>query len=392
MISQFKTIFANGAGILYLVGTTLLIAYSIARAPDAEFDTEAAVEFPRFDEVSHQSRQASRPHKRVARPVQPKEEIPETVEVGEPDPLLRGLGAIPGTNGLMVLEANAIKHSWIFDALEGCVDFKTTDLPAGFPEDFDLMESVDRVATGDGVALVSGFFEGIDWEEAIGQPIDEANDAKVFQASEGQYFAVWDNQMMITAESREALDEVLNGLNDPSSVPPGAGLQSSNAFGDIYGKLNGSVLSKMVPEEYQDQLTPELLDTLQGIDFHVDTSQGLAMSAQVHSDNEETLKALNFVMKLALSQAQSSAADLAEQDLPVDALGLAQALKASQIGSAEDGTLNFDLALPRQVMEGFLREACQQIKAAPSEAMDSVTEETEEAEEASSDSQFDEEN
>ena len=87
------------------------------------------------------------------------------------------------------------------------------------------------------------------------------------------------------------------------------------------------------------------------------------MSAQVHSDNEETLKALNFVMKLALSQAQSSAIDLADEDVAVDALGLAQALKASQIGTAEDGTLNFDLALPRQVMESFLVEACSQIQA-----------------------------
>ena len=59
-------------------------------------------------------------------------------------------------------------------------------------------------------------------------------------------------------------------------------------------KFNGAVMQQMVPEEYQDQLTPELLETLQSVDFHVDTSQGLAMSAQVHSEDEETLKALNF--------------------------------------------------------------------------------------------------
>ena len=82
-------------------------------------------------------------------------------------------------------------------------------------------------------------------------------------------------------------------------------------------------------------------------------------------------------MKLALNQAQSSAIDLADEDIAVDALGLAQALKASQIGSAEDGTLNFDLALPKQVMESFLYEACSQIqeedpmiKDAPQEAVE----------------------
>ena len=63
-----------------------------------------------------------------------------------------------------------------------------------------------------------------------------------------------------------------------------------------------------------------------------------------------------------MTKAQSSVIELAEDDTPVDALGLAQALNASRIGTAEDGALNFDLALPRQVMEGFLREACSQLR------------------------------
>ena len=87
---------------------------------------------------------------------------------------------------MMVLEANAIKHSWIFDALEGCIDFQDTDLPEGFPEDFDLTESIDRVATGDGVALVSGFFEGIDWEAAAGEPTEIRDGTKIYEASEGK--------------------------------------------------------------------------------------------------------------------------------------------------------------------------------------------------------------
>ena len=45
--------------------------------------------------------------------------------------------------------------------MEGCLDFQTIDLPAGFREDFDIMESVDRVATGDSVAMVSGFLKGL---------------------------------------------------------------------------------------------------------------------------------------------------------------------------------------------------------------------------------------
>ena len=61
------------------------------------------------------------------------------------------------------------------------------------------------------------------------------------------------------------------GLN-PESVPT-TGLDN-DAYGDIYGKI-GAVMQQMVPEEYQDQLTPELLETLQSVDFHVDTSQGL---------------------------------------------------------------------------------------------------------------------
>ena len=353
---------SNGSALLLVAGLMVLGAYSLLRAPEAEFSETADVKFPRYNKETLATKRAQRPY--LKKPTTPVSATPQNdTSNTEPDPVLRGLRAIPDSNGLMVLEANAIKHSWIFEALEGCIDFQKTDLPEGFPEDFDIMESVDRVATGDGVALVSGFFEGVDWEAAIGDPIDESDGAKIFEASEGQYFAIWDDQMMITADSREQLDDVLRGLSDPSSIPTGGGLDANDAFGDIYGKLNGLVLKNLVPEEYQEQLTPELLESLEGVDFHVDTSQGLAMSAQVHSDNEETLKALNFVMKLALSQAQSSAIDLADEDVAVDALGLAQALKASQIGTAEDGTLNFDLALPRQVMESFLVEACSQIQA-----------------------------
>ena len=65
-------------------------------------------------------------------------------------------------------------------------------------------------------------------------------------------------------------------------------------------------------------------------------------------------------MKLALS-AKNSMVDMANEEFP-EALGLAQALQASQIGPAADGTLNFDLALPRDVMESFLREACTRVQ------------------------------
>jgi len=334
------------------------------------------VQFPRYDAEQVKTRRANRPFQ--LRPTTPERApVPSAKEGGvEPDPVLRGLRALSKSDGLMVLEANAIKHSWIFDAMEGCLDLQTIDLPEGFPEDFDIMESVDRVATGDGVAMVSGFFDGIDWETAIGGPLEENADAKIFEASEGRYFAIWDDQMMVTAESREQLNDVLEALSNPSSVPLDGGLEPQDVYGDIYGKMKGGVIQNLVPKEYQDQLTPQLLEALEGIDFHVDTSQGLAMSAQVQSQDMETLKALNFVMKLALSQAQSSVLEIDSEDTPMDTLGLAQALGASQIGTAEDGVLNFDLALPRQVMEGFLREACSQLQEDDTVALDEVDDES----------------
>ena len=352
----------NGSALFFLTGVLLLGAYSISRPPEAEFRPAEEVQFPRYDEEKLKLKQAKRPFSKNAYSSESLKPQDAGGTPTEPDPILRGLRALPESNGLMVLEANAIKHSWIFEAMEGCLDFQTIDLPKGFPEDFDIMESVDRVATGDGVAMVSGFFDGIDWDAAIGAPLEERSDAKIFEATEGRYFAIWDNQMMVTADSRERLDNVLNGLADPSSLPDSGGLESKDVYGDIYGKLKGAVLQNLVPQEYQDQITPELLEALEGVDFHVDTSQGLAMSAQVQSSDNETLKALKFVMKLALDQAQSSVLELAEEDTPMDALGLAQALEASQIGAAEDGALNFDLALPREVMEGFLREACSQLR------------------------------
>ena len=363
MTRLFQRLLKNGSIFFFLAGFSILLVYSAVRAPAPEFASETIVEFPRQDEETIRTRRANRPYSKRPAPVALSAGSDES-DTGpvEPDPILRGLRAIPKSSGMMVLEANAIKHSWIFDALEGCIDFQDTDLPEGFPEDFDLTESIDRVATGDGVALVSGFFEGIDWEAAAGEPTEIRDGTKIYEASEGNFFAIWDNQMMITADSQEALDEVLNGLMNPESVPATGGLDANDAYGDIYGKFNGAVMQQMVPEEYQDQLTPELLETLQSVDFHVDTSQGLAMSAQVHSDDEETLKALNFVMKLALSQAKNSMVDMANEEFPSEALGLAQALQASKIGPAADGTLNFDLALPRDVMESFLREACTRVQ------------------------------
>ena len=43
--------------------------------------------------------------------------------------------------------------------------------------------------------------------------------------------------MMITADSQDALDEVLNGLMNPESVPTTGGLEANDAYGDIYGKV-----------------------------------------------------------------------------------------------------------------------------------------------------------
>ena len=361
MNKRFTHLLQNGSVILLSLGFVCLILFSIQRAPEPEFSTEIQVEFPRYEPDALRRRDSSRPYMRKPQPsAQPKEDQP-TAPI-EPDPVLRGLRAIPESDGLMVLEANAIKHSWLFEALEGCIDFQSTSLPDGFPEDFDITESIDRVATGDGVALVSGFFDGVDWESAIGSSMVEAENAQIFDSPDGQVFAIWDNQMMITAESRDKLDTVLEGLNNPSSVPAEGGIEQSDAYGDIYGKFNGGLLERLVPEEFRDELTPELVESLNGIDFHLDMSQGLAMSASVTSESEDTLKALNFVMDLGLSQARNGLVDLANEADAPEAAALSKALKASQIGSASDGVLNFDLALPRQVMEDFLRETCSRFR------------------------------
>ena len=163
MTRLFQRLRKNGSIFFFLAGFSILLVYSAVRAPAPEFASETIVEFPRQNEEAIRTRRANRPYSKRPVPVPLSSGSDETdTSPVEPDPILRGLRAIPKSSGMMVLEANAIKHSWIFDALEGCIDFQDTDLPEGFPEDFDLTESIDRVATGDGVALVSGFFEGID--------------------------------------------------------------------------------------------------------------------------------------------------------------------------------------------------------------------------------------
>jgi hypothetical protein len=284
---------------------------------------------------------------------------PVVSPAAEPAPLRDPLiAALPPTvkRGVVVVEANAVRHSPVGQLLVDCM--LAGDGARSLEElrrltGIDPLEDVDRVAMTDDTLIVSGHFAKARWQEIFAQQgVGYGQDGMLYRPATsddteaaGIAIGVWKGQLVVAAPTEDAVRATLDRLEGRGTQGPPA-LDESQTYGEIYGVVNGAAIAQLVPPE-QAALAEKLRAAAARVELHVDTQRDVGIVANVTGplarDNEDLGKSIGAALALGRLRAQAEGeGDLAEL------MDLARVVP-------EDGRFRIEMGLPLELLEKHLR-------------------------------------
>ncbi len=330
-------------GAAVLLAATALVAVLSDGGPPVS--THAEIEFPRHLRPAEYQRM----ERRATLPPPPR--APDAA--GEParkrDPLLSALP--PGApKGVVVFEANALRHSRLGELFLGCLgEGERSAIEDLRRIGIDPLKDVDRVAVmPDGVA-VSGFFDKVRWDQVFERAAGSSRvgEATVFRwavppEGDGMAAAVWRNQLLVMGEDRAAVEAALDRVEGRApSRPP---IAEEASYGEVYGVLPGRVLAELVRTGGgSGDLARRLALLASRIELHADAMNDVAVTAKVSGDDrtalEDLAKALGAALALARVEAQGSGDRT-----------LGELLEHARVVRGGEG-FSLELALPAETLE-----------------------------------------
>lgn len=220
------------------------------------------------------------------------------------DPLL---SMMPSTvkRGAVVAEVSAILNSELGALVMDCVTAGArADLDEMRDGGFDPMVHLDRMALIDGVAVFTGQLDHAPLPAGV--PVDYGPRAKLYDQGDSRTVALWNRQALLTgpdAEVRAMLDRLESGA--PVARPV---LDSSEAYGEVYGTLSPEAIADLVGEE-EPRLRDVILQTTKGVSLHVDVSHDVGVVADVAptdgTKTDELRRSIGSLLSIARLRAQS---------------------------------------------------------------------------------------
>ncbi len=264
------------------------------------------------------------------------------------DPFLLALPR-DSRSGVVVLEANALRHSRIGEMFVNCVQsgggrspFDELREEAGI----DPLKDVDRVAFGDGGFVVSGFFDRARFDELLeGSQVERYGEhGRVYHETAGSDAAVlgvWGGQLIAFGTGsfvRGTLDR-LEGRGAGDAAPP---IPEDITYGEAYGVVPGSALQELFTGAQAD-LGRRLAELAKRIELHADAMNDLALVARVSGDDPAQLDDLATAFGAALS--------VARVDARIRGQEKGSELLEHAVVRRQQGGFSLELALPVEVVE-----------------------------------------
>lgn len=270
------------------------------------------------------------------------------------DPFLVALPAREG-DPLVVLEANALRHSRLGELVVGCLLEKDPDTFAAIEREtgIDPLKDVDRIAVAGDALVVSGFFDRARWQELERDGFRPAayGDAGVVwepaprQAAKAPVIATWRDQLVVIGPDRETVARSVDQLEGRAPPPP-VQIPEEMSYGEVYGIVPGDAARRLLRGD-QDALGRRLAAAAQRIELHVDAMQDVAAVVRATGDAArlgDVGKALGAA--LAVGRVQAEATDDAD---------LAHLLEFASVRPGDDG-LSLELAVPAADLEAWFRD------------------------------------
>ncbi|HET8540871.1 MAG TPA: hypothetical protein VFL83_13450 [Anaeromyxobacter sp.] len=271
------------------------------------------------------------------------------------DPFLAALTRDPA-EPLLVLEANALRHSRIGELFVECLargrgernPIDEVRREAGI----DPLKDVDRVAFSHRGVVVSGFFQRARLErvEAEARVARRGADGRVYapRAPEegGIALGTWRRDLVVVGETgfvEETLDRLAHP--DPEVRPV---LPEHLTYGEAYGVVPGSALQGLFRGD-QAELGRRLAAVASRIEIHADAMRDVAVVARVTGEDADGLDDLGKAFGAALAVGRLQAAARGDGTL-------AELLEHARVARGGPG-FSLELALPVEVVERWF-EGC----------------------------------
>jgi hypothetical protein len=342
------------AAALFLGVATLLLSLSESGRPA---QARAAPSFPRWLREGERERVQTR---RTLPPPPPAAgEAAFTAE--EPpapprDPFLLALPRDP-RKALLVLEANALRHSRLGELFVECVLRRSSHDP--FEElrretGIDPLKDVDRVALSDDGVIVFGFLDRarLDGLGAATRATPRGERGRMYvplQAADAERFALgtW-REEVIAFGTHEFVASTLDRLDGREATTPVL-LPEHLTYGEAYGVVPGAALRGLFRGD-QTELGRRLASAASRIELHVDAMRDVAVVARVSGTSAPEVEDLGTALGAALAVARIQAVAGGQAEL-------AELLEHARVVRGAGDGFSLELALPIAVVERWF-EGC----------------------------------
>ncbi|MRG97211.1 hypothetical protein [Polyangium spumosum] len=303
-------------------------------------------EFPRFPKPWEEERNRKR---RTLPPAAPRPGEEEGI-LRKRDPLLVALPTEKGKSAV-VFEVAALKDSPIGQIWLDCMLERQAEAKArgrgreDFKEQFgiDLMQDVERVALSSNKVAILSIAEGAARIDKTGWPKRSFGEKGAIweEAESGRVIGTWGDELVLAGADAEEIEAAIERLESksPESEPP---IPAWSQYGDIYGVLSPEELADMLPEQ-QGEIAARIRAAIDRVDLHVDTSEDVAIVADVNGPNQADVADLAKSMGTALTLARAGADDEGDERL--------RELLDYATVKPRDGRFTLDVALPLEVLK-----------------------------------------
>jgi hypothetical protein len=252
----------------------------------------------------------------------------------------------PNHDGVLFIEANAIRHSPIIEKLLRCKQTAgggkgLTQLSEAFG--IDLTEAIDRIGVTGGAMVVSGFFSKLKLPEALGSGTPYGDRAVLYEAkdkgSEPTYFAQVGDELLLTGNRADVLAAIDRAEGRAAA---GAPLPERLSSSEVYGTVDHRFIQRLLSQSTDPQ-TKRFAQLIQSATLRMSVDEAVATSIDVTATDPASAEDLAKATSAAFAVLRQDAAQSGDSEL-------AQLLEQARAQSDGQGMVNLDLAMPGEVL------------------------------------------
>lgn len=268
--------------------------------------------------------------------------------------------ADPKSRALLSVQVNAIQNSPLAQKIIHCREQESSQTYAQVKEKLgiDISQDIDRMAIGENVVVMSGFFSDLKIPEEFGEGEKYDENSEIYSITadssedpqmekDSMYLAKIDDQILLMGDSREDIEASIDRMNKPDEnfTDP---LEGQINASDMGGFIGPGFIKELATgsTDQSDPLVQQIADTVGMGSFSANVGDEVMMSADLTAGMGDSDKAKDLAQSIAggIAAMRLQAAKDGDKDL-LEMLELARVKQVEENGELSPN-INLDLAIP----------------------------------------------